>query len=169
MANSKKLIHFIAAFVFILAITACKGDKTSGNQKNSASSKSVSEMQCMAQQTPCQFDVEGGRIDVLFDVSKVVAEQAFNMSVRYTGNKTINTVNGYMEGVEMYMGKIPLFFESTATSPSLDNTIKTQVFQGEVLVGSCSAKTMTWKIWLSLTDSDNKVTTKMLTIVSHSR
>ena len=114
-------------------------------------------MQCIEQQSQCFFDVAEGRVDVLFDVDKIIAEQAFNISVNYTGAKTINTVSGYMEGVDMFMGKIPLFLEKSINADSTGNVkaVSTgtvadnaesmsqnniQAFQGEVLVGSCSAE-----------------------------
>ena len=84
----------------------------------------------------------------------------------------------------MFMGKIPLLLEKSINADSTGNVkaVSTgtvadnaesmsqnniQAFQGEVLVGSCSAEKMTWKIWLIFTDNDKKNYTKMLTIVSH--
>ncbi|WP_143764408.1 hypothetical protein [Cognaticolwellia mytili] len=181
MKNSKKVTYIPLLIGLTFLVTACS-DKSERATKRAE--MPIREMRCLEQQSACFFDVADGRVEILFDVNKIIAEQAFNMSINYTGAKTIIEVNGYMEGVDMFMGKIPLFLEKktemdnhaklnavsadviadNAESMSQNNI---QAFQGEVLVGSCSAEKMTWKIWLTFTDNDKKNYTKMLTIISH--
>jgi hypothetical protein len=88
----------------------------------------------------------------------------------------------------MYMGKIPLFFEpqlstndiadkatesstsAISKSAQLPEKIKQnskQAFQTEVLVGSCSAAQMKWRIWLTFITEENKKQTKMFTVQSY--
>ena len=181
MINIRKLTTTALLAALTILGSACNGENAQASKKINEPAR---KMQCIEQQSQCFFDVAEGRVDVLFDVDKIIAEQAFNISVNYTGAETINTVSGYMEGVDMFMGKIPLFLEKSINTDSTGSvkavstgTIAdyaesmsqdyTQAFQGEVLVGSCSAEKMTWKIWLTFTDNDKKNYTKMLTIVSH--
>ncbi len=181
MINIRKLTTSALLAALTILGSACNGENAQASKENNDPAR---KMQCIEQQSQCFFDVAEGRVDVLFDVDKIIAEQAFNISVNYTGAKTINTVSGYMEGVDMFMGKIPLFLEKSINADSTGNVkaVSTgtvvdnaesmsqnniQAFQGEVLVGSCSAEKMTWKIWLTFTDNDKKNYTKMLTIVSH--
>ena len=181
MINIRKLTTTALLAALTILGSACNGENAQASKKINEPAR---KMQCIEQQSQCFFDVAEGRVDVLFDVDKIIAEQAFNISVHYTGAETINTVSGYMEGVDMFMGKIPLFLEKRINADSTGNVkaVSTgtvadnaesmsqnniQAFQGEVLVGSCSAEKMTWKIWLTFTDNDKKNYTKMLTIVSH--
>jgi hypothetical protein len=178
MKNSKKPTYIALLIGLTFLLTACNGESEQGTKAPTR------EMKCLEQQSQCFFDVADGYVEVLFDVNKIIAEQVFNISVNYIGVKTINKVSGYMEGVDMFMGKIPLFLEknkgpdnkrylnaisagATIGNDKLTDLPIIQAFQGEVLVGSCSAEKMTWKIWLTFTDSENKTYTKMLTIVSH--
>lgn len=181
MINIRKLTTTALLAALTILGSACNGENAQASKKINEPAR---KMQCIEQQSQCFFDVAEGRVGVLFDVDKIIAEQAFNISVHYTGAETINTVSGYMEGVDMFMGKIPLFLEKSINTDSTGNVKAvstgaiadnaesmsqdyTQAFQGEVLVGSCSAEKMTWKIWLTFTDNDKKNYTKMLTIVSH--
>lgn len=156
--------------------------------------KASRTLQCIAQQSRCQFDLASGQVQILFDVDKILAEQSFTMVLNYKGAETLSNISGYLEGVDMFMGKIPLFIEALKTGALINNNglsehltntstlakIKTivtpvtevkqkkhQVFQTDVLVGSCSAEQMTWRVWLTFTTSDNKTYRKMLTIVSY--
>ncbi len=119
---------------------------------------------CIDQQSTCQLNLAEGNVEILFDVEKIIAEQAFNMVLNYQGANTISSITGYLEGVDMFMGKIPLFIEpKLATKTKKDK----QTFQAELLVGSCSAEQMTWRVWLTFIMSDAQQYTKMFTIVSN--
>jgi hypothetical protein len=175
MTNTKKPTIFILLLTTIILLTACHGEN---NRTNETSGDTIRQMQCIEQQSQCYFDVADGRVEILFDVDKIIAEQAFNISVNYIGTSSINTVSGYMEGVDMFMGKIPLFLEKKIESdkiPNLQTQTNTelmdphsgQVFLGEMLVGSCSAEKMVWRVWLTFTTEDKQSYNQMLTIVSH--
>lgn len=167
----QKLALGILFTVLAITLTACNPqDKTDAI----ASDKKKRTAQCLAQQSQCEFDLAGGKVQVLFDVDKITAEQSFNMVVNYHGAETLINISGYLEGGDMYMGKIPLFIEPRLSVNSIENKIAAdvkqaskQVFQAEVLVGSCSAEQMTWRIWLTFTTSEHKAYSKMLTVVSY--
>lgn len=169
----QKLALGIFFTLLAITLTACNPqDKTNAT----ASEKKIRKAQCMAQQSQCEFDLAGGQVQVLFDVDKITAEQSFNMVVNYHGAETLVNISGYLEGVDMYMGKIPLFIEPRLSVSAIEKKIVTdlkqtnkQVFQAEVLVGSCSAEQMTWRMWLTFTTSEHKTYNKMLTVVSYRR
>jgi hypothetical protein len=189
MNISKKLAQGILLIWSAILLTACSPqDKVN----LAAGVKSVRTAQCIAQQSQCQFDLAGGQVQVLFNVDRIVAEQAFNMVLNYQGTQALTSVSGYLEGVNMYMGKIPLFIEegfpnNRMNKKKLDNlkseqiditqlkieskfeseTASKQVFKSDVLVGSCSAEEMTWRIWLTFTTVEQKTYTKMLTVASY--
>ncbi len=163
MINLKKLLPTLLYFFVILNLVACNESKSDNNNIHLVSQKS---MQCLIEQSPCSFDVGAGRVEVLFDVEKIVAEQAFNMSVNYIGSDAITSVTGYMEGVEMFMGKIPVFLEHKSVAGEMVDE-QLQTFTGELFVGSCSAQKMTWKMWLTFTTKNSQKISKMITLVSY--
>ncbi|ASP47185.1 hypothetical protein [Cognaticolwellia beringensis] len=184
-----------------IILVACSPQDTNTNIAGDITPRTA---QCIAQQSQCQFDIAGGQVHVLFDVEKIVAEQSFNMVLNYQGNETLKNISGYLEGVDMFMGKIPLFIEPQISERLIDDSAKadlkasandisqsqlditqgitqgvkqdvnhvvnhlvSQVFQAEVLVGSCSVEHMTWRIWLTFTTNKNKTFTKMFTVPSY--
>jgi hypothetical protein len=190
----------IALFLSVL-LFACSPD----NQSNlSADVASAQVAHCIIGQSKCEFALTNAKAKVLFDVEKIIAEQPFNMIVKYQGQEKLKSITGYLEGVDMYMGKIPLFFdlqaithngnETSAKSSivSADKSSKlpeqlthqvaekenqlslqepsqeqSQVFQTEVLIGSCSSAQMKWRIWLTFTTEKNIKHTKMFTVPSY--
>ena len=182
MINSNKTVYVFLFLALTALLSACNDDD---GQLNQANVQNTVAMQCLEFQSQCQFDVADGHVDVLFDVNKIVAEHAFNISVNYRGVNNIKAVNGYMEGVDMFMGKIPLFLEphigldditinevTSSKAQALENEkpigeAQKQIYRGELLVGSCSAGQMIWKIWLTLTTADDQSNTIMLTVVSY--
>jgi hypothetical protein len=182
MINRNKTAYVFLFLALTALLNACNDDD---GQLNKANVQNTVAMQCLELQSQCQFDVADGHVNVLFDVNKIVAEHAFNISVNYRGVHGIKAVSGYMEGVDMFMGKIPLFLEphigldtiainkvASSKVQALEHEkpiaeAQRQIFRGELLVGSCSAEQMTWKIWLTFTMADNQSHTIMLTIVSY--
>jgi len=188
----KKLaLSFFLTVLTTMLLTACSPQEKS---KIILADKKTRDLKCIALQSHCQFDLASGQVQVLFDVDKIVAEQSFNMVLNYRGAKTLTKISGYLEGVDMFMGKIPLFIDSLAPEAFfsdqalndqalndktlVNSTLPTkalaqmkrenqQMFQAEVLVGSCSAEQMIWRIWLSFSFSDNQTYSKMLTVVSY--
>lgn len=170
----QKLIYLMLIPLMVMQLTACDP------QHNDRAEKETRPWQCLAQQSHCQFDLAGGQVQVLFDVEKIVAEQSSNMVINIHGAESIKTISGYLEGTDMYMGKIPVFIEPRFSNASGEKQAKAgknqplekiaplkQVFQAEVLVGSCSAQQMTWRLWLTFTTQENKTYSKMLTVVSY--
>jgi len=183
--NNRVMNHLekLSTIFLLILLAAC--DPHQQNKTISDSSK-IGTLQCLAQQSQCQFEVANGQVQVLFDVDKIVAEQSFNLVVIYHGSEKIANISGYLEGVDMFMGKIPLFIEPYISERTINNREltdsvlpvaenaqqplkKQQVFQAEVLVGSCSAEQMTWRLWLSFTISEEESYRKMLTLVSYRR
>ena len=188
------LKQFLSKFplaIFTLLLTACSPQYENNTLVNAETARTA---QCLALQSQCQFDLMSGQVEVLFDVEKIIAEQSFNMVVNYHGTETLTDISGYLEGVDMFMGKIPLFIEEHVSGSLKDhsknssaaNTLLAdvdaklqskenalvideirQTFQGEVLVGSCSAEQMTWRIWLTFTTNENKTYNKTFTVESY--
>lgn len=114
---------------------------------------------CLKSQSKCFIETKFGRIEVLFNQEKVLTERPFKIYLNVTeisdtkGNKDIteteekeprykiSKVKSYMEGKEMFMGKIPVFFSSSKQE---------EVMIAETLLGSCSEDKMVWRLWLTV-------------------
>ena len=183
--NPQCFLFTLITIFLSLVLIACSPENKSNLVADNASPKIA---QCIVDQSQCEFQLIDAQAQVLFDVDKIVAEQPFNMVIKYQGKDSLKSINGYLEGVDMYMGKIPLFFEpqlsindiaDKATENSNSAIIKSaqlpkkikqnskQAFQIEVLVGSCSAAQMKWRIWLTFITEENKKQTKMFTVQSY--
>jgi hypothetical protein len=122
------------------------------------------EPQCLKNQSKCAVETQFGKVNILFDKDKVLTEDPFNIYLmleetnsvkeRVVKNKKpkvkykIFKINSYMEGKEMFMGKIPIVF-----SPSRQKN----VMVAKTLLGSCSEEKMVWRLWLTVFfDIDNE-------------
>ena len=97
---------------------------------------------CIETQTTCSVINDFGQFTLLLDVKQLVSETPFNYYLSYQGNYSVVSAQGYLEGQNMYMGKIPVFFESLTQ----DNTWK-----GSGLLGSCSEDIMYWDLYVLVT------------------
>jgi len=142
-----KIYTLFAATIFILI--ACTPSK-----KNTTVSV---EPQCIKSQSKCSVETKFGKVNILFNKDKVFTEDPFNIYLmledkylvkeRLVKNKepnvkyNISSVKGYMEGQEMFMGKIPVMF-----SPFRQENLMV----AETLLGSCSKEKMVWRLWLTV-------------------
>ncbi|GLX80270.1 hypothetical protein tinsulaeT_36100 [Thalassotalea insulae] len=102
--------------------------------------------QCINGQSQCQFDSTFGQFHLLFNVDKVTGEQEFQIIIQGDGLPDNLTVNAYLEGKSMYMGKIPLFFRYDAQQHH---------YVSDAILGSCSEPKMIWQLVLTLADAAN--------------
>ncbi|MDO6446023.1 hypothetical protein Q4493_09585 [Colwellia sp. 1_MG-2023] len=98
--------------------------------------------QCIASQSQCQINIAQARYDILFNVKSVTPEQPFSIIVKSKSLDGNVLISGYLEGKEMYMGKIPLFFEKDEAGN----------FVAPTMLGSCAEKEMIWRMWLIISD-----------------
>ena len=141
----KQTVFYTLKMLIISAVLGC-----SPTQENSFL---LSEPSCIEGQSQCKILTSLGEITIAFDQAYLVAEQAFNIYVS-TSNDNLIVDSGYMEGEDMFMGKIPLFFQldtPTDKVPRSENTTSTaRVFSAQGFFGSCSEDKMQWRVFLSL-------------------
>ncbi|WP_286261797.1 hypothetical protein [Thalassotalea atypica] len=127
--------------LLLLALTGCFS-------KDEMTVKTI-EPKCISSQSTCAVDTPQGRFFISFDQESPKAETPVNLYVNYLGEHEIIKISAHMEGVDMFMGKIPLFFVKQATAQE-----EASVFNAQVLFGSCSLAKMKWKI-IFIIDSEN--------------
>ena len=87
----------IALFLSVL-LFACSPDNKLNLNTDVASAKIA---HCIVGQSKCEFALTNAKAKVLFDVEKIIAEQPFNMIVKYQGQEKLKSITGYLEGVDM--------------------------------------------------------------------
>ena len=120
--------------------------------------------QCLKNQSKCVVETKFGKVHILFNKNKILTEDPFNIYLMLEdlnlvkdrlvkNNKPkvkykFSTISSYMEGKEMFMGKIPIMFSSSNQE---------NVMVAETLLGSCSEEKMVWRLWLTFFfDIDNE-------------
>ena len=131
LASGFMVRYVPAILVVLILLTACKEmpvDKPT-------------EPQCIDGQSHCIVSQKFGNVSILFNRDKLVAEQPFELTLRFENSHAVEQVFAHMEGEDMYMGKIPLFFEQK--SPG--------VYVANGLFGSCGQTNMIWRVWFTVT------------------
>lgn len=100
------------------------------------------EPQCLPEQSVCEIDTKFGPLAVLFNVKKVQAEVPFTISIVSDNAQELLEFTGYIEGKNMFMGKVPVFFQ-------VNDKNQSQV-DAETLLASCAEDIMTWRLWLTV-------------------
>ena len=126
----KKIVFFGCC---LLLNTAC--------ENKSSTDTHLTHPQCIDSQSSCNMTLENYSVDLAFDQLKLKAENPFTLHLLTKGSLPKNlTLSGHIEGENMYMGKIPLFFEPTS-----------QGFSAKSMLGSCSEKKMRWRFYIHAT------------------
>ena len=137
---------------FILLISACKPVI----EQDSANTLKPLVPLCIASQSQCQVNTELANLSIKFSQQqlsdKVKTELPFFIElaeltqsaeppqVEQVTKQSITNISAYLEGKDMFMGKVPVFFEQTA---------KAGVYLAQSLLASCSDEQMVWRLWIT--------------------
>lgn len=127
--------QLVLFFVFIFFLFACEN-----NHENIE--ETIAPI-CAQFQSDCELIIDSTVLSVKFNKTDLKPEQPFTLYVEPQVGSDINiiSITGYIEGLNMYMGKIPLFFNQLKN----DN-----FFQSTSMFGSCSEDKMKWRVWLTV-------------------
>ena len=114
--------------ISVISLTACKPQETSIEEQATVAS-------CLSNE-PCIYDQQ---IKVWLSESTVTPETPFDINLSLPEGLQVKRAK--LEGVTMYMGYIPVFFELVAGK-----------FRATTMVGVCSEKNMEWKLSIELKD-----------------
>lgn len=128
-------------FILIILLSGCL-------PKNQQST--FIEPHCLNSQSQCLIKTDISDFDILFNVKTVITEQEFNIIIKNNSLNENLVINGFIEGKDMYMGKIPLFFQKNDK----------QIYIATTMLGSCSEEEMIWRMWLTVTDKLKKEETQ---------
>ncbi len=134
---------FLVVF-FVFNALACKPVKQVSEKNNAKLPNSFS---CISSQNQCEVNAGFGRFSIQFsgEISqgRIKTELPFFIQVKLKDEKegnSIQKIESYLEGKDMFMGKIPVFFKLNENQPS--------VMTADSLLANCSEEVMTWRLWL---------------------
>ncbi|KZN56578.1 hypothetical protein [Pseudoalteromonas luteoviolacea] len=122
-----------ALIILIYLLTSCSELYISIHESSEKSESSVKTKNCTLPE-PCKL---GKNTEFWVSKERLKAEELFEV---YLKNPSIQSIGlAHIEGVSMYMGKIPISFEPHEQG----------LWVAEAMVGACNLEKMKWKIVLS--------------------
>ncbi len=122
-----------------------------GCKPSSEISRDLEKPICIPSQSECAVNTKAGQFKVSFNQQQPAAETPFEIHVEYNGEQTIKSVSGYLEGIDMFMGKIPLIFTEFDSSNKNE-----RLFIAKAMFGACSFEQMKWKAIFIADIEDNE-------------
>jgi hypothetical protein len=135
----------LSVFGFLFLISACKPV----SEQSTENSASALVSQCINSQSQCEISTELGNFSVKFSQhqlsDKVITELPFFIELTQISQQktmpSITKASAYLEGRDMFMGKVPVFFETMS---------KENVFVAQSLLANCSEEQMVWRLWITV-------------------
>jgi len=160
------LLKQFISFLSVLLLIGC-GPAGKPDSNTSLSEQKLATF-CLTSQSQCQINTEFGDFEVTFAQTKVVGNKAaasapdkilqhirtelpfsivFKAINQSEISAKISTVSGHLEGKDMFMGKVPVFFNKEEQGDK---------FTALSLLASCSEDIMVWRLWLTVTLADKE-------------
>jgi hypothetical protein len=145
------VLKIISIFSISLLISGCKPATV---QKHDISQK-ISPSHCIESQSQCEINTKLANFSLKFSQlqlsGKIKTELPF--IIELSGSPVIDSkvseiqtlgitnVSAYLEGRDMFMGQVPVFFEKVDES---------NVFQAQSLLANCTEEQMVWRLWVTV-------------------
>ncbi|MCG7535899.1 hypothetical protein [Pseudoalteromonas sp. OOF1S-7] len=126
--------------LLVTFLTACSDPNTIIHESSEKSESSQTSLNCIAV-SPC---IDGEML-LWSATEQIRPETPFELFVN-TQARGAKLKVAWLEGVTMYMGKIPVFFEQQDSS----------LWSAEVMVGACSEPVMEWRLTLETVNLINE-------------
>ena len=107
---------------------------------------------CSIQNNSCEFTIDQQKFDVMF-LTTPIPEEEIRFSIQ--SNREFELISGWVEGINMYMGKSPVIIEST--TPTNVNAL--------LFLGSCNLETMEWQITLNVKNKTHPIQVRFFTVL----
>lgn len=99
---------------------------------------------CNFQQSPCSTIIEDLQITLSAGTEVIKAESEINFELLVKSEKPVIITSAWLEGKDMFMGKIPLFF--TPNKITQTNTL----VSAQTMIGACTEESMVWVMNVAL-------------------
>jgi len=132
------MLKYCTILVVIPLLLAC----------NSESKKEVSHSSCI-ENKPCNYS---GGYGISLENELISPESEF--TIEFNAPEKIKIHQAKLEGINMYMGSIPLTFE-----------YKEGMWQSSAMVGACAEPIMQWRLTLDFIDESSTSNNKQKTLL----
>jgi hypothetical protein len=130
---------------FLFLISACKPV----SEQDSTKRANALVAQCIESQNQCEISTELGNFSIKFSQhqlsEKIKTELPFFIELTQLPQQetmqSITKATAYLEGRDMFMGKVPIFFEPES---------KKNTYLAESLLANCSEEQMVWRLWITV-------------------
>jgi len=134
-----------------LLISACKPV----DEQDKLLAQQVSLPQCIESQSKCKITTELADFSIKFSQlqlsDKIKTELPFVIELSQLPSKTVQSsitkVSAYLEGRDMFMGKVPVFFEKVKESNR---------YLASTLLANCTEEQMVWRLWITVTRAEQE-------------
>jgi hypothetical protein len=141
----------------LLLISACKPV----TEQSNALAQQMPLPQCIESQSRCEINTDYGDFSVKFSQIKlsdtIKTELPFTIELSQRVSKAvqpiiakelnITKVSAYLEGRDMFMGKIPVFFEMHSNGTK---------FLAQSLLANCTEEQMVWRLWVKIESTEQE-------------
>ena len=127
--TSRKIVHLTIVLAILLSLMAYR---TWFSGPQTALSEEENDQICDLSHSPCGDLIGSKPLTVSVEGAPVQAEHDFVLRLQ-GGDTAINPLKAWLEGKDMFMGRIPVQFEANEGG-----------WQGKAQVGSCTSATMVW-------------------------
>jgi hypothetical protein len=111
------------------------------------------ENECVVQNNRCDFTIAKQKFELSFNQVPIPEEE---ISIQLASDQPFEFSKGWIEGVNMYMGKSPFIVESV--SPNR--------IEGIMFLGSCNLNEMQWHLFLELKEKPHPVRVRFSTHIN---
>lgn len=94
---------------------------------------------CNFQVEPCSYEIGTTKAVLTSSIEKIAPEEVFEFSLQIPEAENAEIKSAFIEGRDMYMGKIPIFFTSDGDK-----------YRSEVLLGACTEAKMVWRMTVNV-------------------
>lgn len=140
------MIKIVVVILFMLATPACNPIQPATNQDQS---NKIQVFTCLTSQSECEVISDLGNFSIQFsgqvEQGRIKTELPFSIQLKFSEPKQVYQLKGvssYLEGKDMFMGKIPVLFQ-------LEQNISNAMV-AKTLLASCSEEIMTWRLWFQV-------------------
>ncbi|QDP01209.1 hypothetical protein [Thalassotalea sp. PS06] len=109
------------------------------NRKENIDLRQTGVPLCNFQVEPCSYEMDTTKALLTSSVEKIRPEEAFQFSLQFPEAQNAEIKSAFIEGRDMYMGKIPVFFTSEGDK-----------YRSDVLLGACTEAQMVWRMTVNV-------------------
>lgn len=146
-----RVFYTILAVMISLVVVALLSSKNTEKQFHNALLNS-----CDFATSKCKTTLDFGKVELITKPQLITPESEISFSLNFTQSKVVAIKSAWLEGKNMFMGKIPLFFKKISAPNAANNTrldnlesttaVASVLFRADTMIGACTEDQMIWQM-----------------------